>query len=163
EEPYARVEIEADSTTNLSRTIVVQEDPGAAEAAVEEQDAEPAAETAAALPAILVDRIQVNNGSADFADWSLPLPFSVHMQALGGEISTISTNSAVPARLSLEGQVDDYGLASISGQLRPLDFASLTEVDMSFRNLDIPSMSPYVIKFAGRRIDDGAMDVDLAY
>src|SRR5690606_35180811 len=98
-----------------------------------------------------------------FADFSLPLPFAVHMQELAGDVSTVSTRSNVPARLSLEGQVDDYGLASISGQLRPLDFASLTEIDMSFRNLDIPSMSPYVIKFAGRRIDDGAMDVDLAY
>lgn len=163
DEPYARVEIEADSSTNLSRTIIVQEGVDAVGEAVDGQETEPAAETPAPLPAILVDRIQVNNGSADFADWSLPLPFSVHMQSLGGEVSTISTNSTVPARLSLEGQVDDYGLASISGQLRPLDFASLTEIDMSFRNLDIPSMSPYVIKFAGRRIDDGAMDVDLAY
>ena len=163
EEPYARVEIEADSTTNLSRTLIVQEDADAASEAADGQEAEPTAETAAPLPTILVDRIQVNNGSADFADWSLPLPFSVHMQSLAGDVSTISTNSTVPARVSLEGQVDDYGLASISGQLRPLDFASLTEIDMSFRNLDIPSMSPYVIKFAGRRIDDGAMDVDLAY
>ncbi len=68
-----------------------------------------------------------------------------------------------PARVRLEGQVDEFGLASIEGRLRPLAFQHLTELDLQFRNLDVPSLSPYVIKFAGRRIDDGAMDVDLSY
>ncbi len=59
--------------------------------------------------------------------------------------------------------MDEFGLASIEGRLRPLAFQHLTELDLQFRNLDVPSLSPYVIKFAGRRIDDGAMDVDLSY
>jgi hypothetical protein len=63
----------------------------------------------------------------------------------------------------LEGQVDEYGLASITGRVRPLDYAALTEIDLTFSNLNIPTLSPYVIKFAGRVIDDGALDADLAY
>ncbi|MCB1665165.1 MAG: DUF748 domain-containing protein [Pseudomonadales bacterium] len=155
--PYARVEIEADGSTNIGR--VMRPDSGEPETL--EETPEPAAPTP--LPPVRIDQVVISGASADFSDRSLPLPFAVHMDALGGEISAISSQSTEPARVMLEGQVDEFGLASISGRLRPLDFASLTEIDLSFRNLDIPSLSPYMIKFAGRRIDDGDLDVDLSY
>ena len=160
-EPYARVEIAADGSTNLGRIMVA--DATAADAVT----AEPAANTdevpAAVLPALQIERIRIDSASADFSDRSLPLPFAVLMTDLNGEVSAMSTRSSEPARVRLEGQVDEFGLASIEGRLRPLAFNELTELTLQFRNLDIPTLSPYVIKFAGRRIDDGAMDVDLAY
>ncbi|MEZ5526966.1 MAG: DUF748 domain-containing protein [Gammaproteobacteria bacterium] len=153
DEPYARVEIEADGSNNIARVLRAD----AQEPAVD------AATAPASLPAVRIDQIVLRAASADFSDHSLPLPFAVHMDALGGEVSAISSQSAEPARIALEGQVDEFGLATISGRLRPLDFASLTEIDLAFRNLSIPSLSPYMIKFAGRRIDEGNLDVDLSY
>ena len=155
--PYARVEIAADGSTNLDG-LLVEAAVAAQEERVEDTDTPPVP-----LPAVQIERLRIDNASADFSDSSLPLPFAVLMTGLNGEISAMSTRSAEPARLRLEGQVDEYGLASIEGRLRPLAFNELTQLSLQFRNLDIPSLSPYVIKFAGRRIDDGAMDVDLAY
>lgn len=155
-EPYARVEIEADGSTNIGRVIIESEPQ---EAPVEAADPAQSDEMIAAM----LESIVIENASADFSDSSLPLPFAVHMDALGGSISALSTQSLEPARVDLEGRVDEYGQVSINGRLRPLDFASLTEIDMFFRNLDIPSLSPYVIKFAGRRIAEGDLDVDLSY
>lgn len=154
ERPYARVEIEADGSNNIARVLRADSPPP------EAADTETAP---ASLPPIRIDQVVLSAASADFSDDSLPLPFAVHMDALGGEISSISSQSTEPARIALEGQVDEFGLATISGRLRPLDFASLTEIDLAFRNLNIPSLSPYMIKFAGRRIDDGNLDVDLSY
>ncbi len=155
-EPYARVEIEADGSTNIGRVIIESEPQEApVEAAAPAQSEE--------MIAAMLESIVIENASADFSDSSLPLPFAVHMDALGGSISALSTRSLEPARVDLEGQVDEYGQVSIDGRLRPLDYASLTEIDMFFRNLDIPSLSPYVIKFAGRRIAEGDLDVDLSY
>ena len=155
-EPYARVEIETDGSTNIGRVIIESEPQEApVEAAAPAQSDE--------MIAAMLESIVIENASADFSDSSLPLPFAVHMDALGGSISALSTRSLEPARVDLEGQVDEYGQVSINGRLRPLDFASLTEIDMFFRNLDIPSLSPYVIKFAGRRIAEGDLDVDLSY
>lgn len=155
-EPYARVEIEADGSTNIGRVIIESEPQEAsAEAASPEQGDD--------MIAAMLESIVIENASADFSDSSLPLPFAVHMDGLGGNISALSTQSLEPARVDLEGQVDEYGQVSINGRLRPLDYASLTEIDMFFRNLDIPSLSPYVIKFAGRRIAEGDLDVDLSY
>lgn len=163
-EPYARVEIEADGSTNIGRTLSVSAvaQPGA-ETAVAETPESAAAEPAAPLMPVTIQSIRMEGGSADFADRSLPLPFAVHMADLRGQVTALSTRSLEPARVSVEGQVDEYGQVTIGGQLRPLAPTEFTEVDMRFRNLDIPSMSPYVIKFAGRRIDEGALDVDLSY
>lgn len=157
-EPYARVEIEQNGANNIARTLIAR-DPAAADSTA---DSAPAAAAQELLP-ITVQKITIENGSADFSDESLPLPFAVHMAGLAGEVSALSTRSAEPAGVALEGQVDEYGLVTIGGQLRPFAPTELTEIDLRFRNLDIPSMSPYIIKFAGRRIDDGDLDVDLSY
>jgi len=159
-EPYARIEIAADGSTNLGSIMVAGPAADANSAVPRETVADALAEP---LPALQIERIRIDNASADFSDRSLPLPFAVLMTRLNGEISAISTRSTEPARVRLEGQVGEFGLASIEGRLRPLAFNELTEIALQFRNLDIPTLSPYVIKFAGRRIDDGAMDVDLAY
>ncbi|MDO9318953.1 MAG: DUF748 domain-containing protein [Gammaproteobacteria bacterium] len=157
-EPYARVEIEQNGENNIARTLIPRESATAAST----QDSAQEVAAPELLP-ITVQNITIENGSADFSDESLPLPFAVHMAGLAGEVSALSTHSTEPARVNLEGQVDEYGLVTISGQLRPFAPAELTEIDLRFRNLDIPSMSPYIIKFAGRRIDDGDLDVDLSY
>lgn len=158
--PYARIEIEEDGSNNISRVLITStqtEEPVAADTEATEQVA------ATELPVIRIEQINLTEGRADFSDLSLPLPFAVHIEGLGGDISALSTRSTEPARINLEGQVDEFGLASITGRIRPLDYAALTEVDLAFLNLSIPSLSPYVVKFAGRRIDSGALDVDLSY
>jgi hypothetical protein len=165
--PYARVEIEADGSSNLARVMMAEAatpdtTPNTTPDSPDAQVATAAASSGEMLP-LTVERILIERGSADFADRSLPLPFSVRMHDLGGEVSALSTRSSEPARITLEGQVDDYGLATIEGRLRPLNYGELTELDLRFRNLDIPSMTPYMIKFAGRRIDAGDLDVDLSY
>ncbi len=158
--PYARVEIEEDGSNNISRVLVV-----APEQSTPPQAQTDAVEVAAGAPSpeVRIEQIRLTQGAADFSDRSLPLPFAVRIDGLGGEVSALSSSSSEPARINLEGQVDEYGLASITGRLRPLDYAELTEIDLAFRNLHIPSLSPYVIKFAGRTIADGALDVDLSY
>lgn len=157
-EPYARVEIEQNGANNIARTLILREPAAVAPAVASTQEV-----AAPELLPITVQNITIENGSADFSDESLPLPFAVHMAGLAGEVSALSTRSTEPARVNLEGQVDEYGLVTIGGQLRPFAPTELTEIDLRFRNLDIPSMSPYIIKFAGRRIDDGDLDVDLSY
>lgn len=156
QQPYARVEIETDGSTNIGRVLVQDEAQDVPEVAASSAESEEAM-------AVVLDSIVIERASGDFSDSSLPLPFAVHMDALGGSISALSTQSLEPARVDLEGQVDEYGQVTINGRLRPLDYASLTEIDLFFRNLDIPSLSPYVIKFAGRKIAEGDLDVDLSY
>lgn len=153
EGPSGRVVIHEDRTTNFGRLLVAGR-PAAG-------DSE---ETAGPGPlAITIANIQVTDGSLQFADHSLPLPFSTYVQALSGAISTLSSESAEPARVELEGRVEDYGLASVGGTIHAWQPMRETKLKLTFRNLQVPEYSPYTVSFAGRKIAAGTMDLDLDY
>ena len=136
----------------------------------EAQDTEPVAADSAADSAepgnamkIRIGDIALANGSADFKDLSLPLPFAVKIDALNGKMTTISTESNEPSEVSLEGKVDEFGLARVGGTITPLDPTKNTNLLVAFDNIDVPSFTPYSIPFAGREIASGKLDLKLGY
>ena len=111
----------------------------------------------------VIGGIVIEDGSMDFSDLSLPLPFATRVTSLDGTISTIDNESNEPANIRLEGQVDEYGLARIEGGMNLLDPVAHTDVTVEFRNLLMTSLSPYSAQFAGREIDEGKLNLDLEY
>jgi hypothetical protein len=110
---------------------------------------------------LIIGETSVANASAQFTDLALPLPFEAAITKLNGSISTLSSASDAPARVDMEGQVNEYGQLAISGTLRPFAPTTGTDLRIAFENVNLPRMSPYTIKFAGRRIDDGRTDLEL--
>jgi hypothetical protein len=154
DQPYGRIRINEDLSTNLDGLL--RETPP--ESAAPEQE-----EPGAPAMSFLVGGIAVDDGSMDFEDRSLPLPFGTRIAGLEGTISTIDSRSAEPANIRLEGQVDDYGLARIQGSMLLTDPVQSTDVSVEFRNLLMRNLSPYSVEFAGREIDEGKLDLDLEY
>ena len=113
--------------------------------------------------AVTVGRVVINNAAADFADESLPLPFSAKIEALNGELSTIATQSSEPSNVELEGKVDEFGLVRVTGSVTPLDVSSNTNLAVVFENVEMPKFSAYTVPFAGREIASGRLDLDLGY
>ena len=97
--------------------------------AVESGESVPA-ETAdaPAVPSFVVGQVDVSEGEIDFTDLSLPLPFAADVTEIEGRISTLSTVSDEPAVIDLTGRVGEYGLAEISGRIRPSDPTALTDL-----------------------------------
>jgi len=154
DKPYGRLVIREDLTTNVAGLVVTAD---AAPAAGEPAEAETS-------PFVFVlGRTIVRSGSMDFADFSLPLTFATHIDKLEGTVSTVDTSSVSPSRISMEGQVDQYGLARIEGAMDLVDPVRSTDVTMEFRNLLMSSLSPYSVQFAGRKIDEGKLNLNLLY
>ena len=153
EELFGRIIIHQDKSTNLTGLIV-------------EQDNKPSQQEAPSTEGkfdVVIGGVSVKQSGMDFSDLSLPLPFATRIEDLNGSISTIATNSSQPANIKLEGQVDDYGLARINGAIDLLDPLHRTGIAVEFRNLLMSDLSPYTIEFAGRKIADGKLDLDLNY
>src|SRR5690606_33067548 len=51
----------------------------------------------------------------------------------------------------------------MTGAIFPLEPTQKTQMNLTFSNIDISEFSPYSIKFAGREIAKGKMDLDLEY
>jgi len=162
DQPYGDVLIAADGSVNLGRVALGEQT--AAEGVEEE---EPAVEEVAAeeeLPlAVTVGRVLVNDGSADFADLSLPLPFDVKIAELNGELTTIASASNEPSEASFEGRVDEFGLVLVSGTITPLQPELNTDLRVNFSNIEMPKFSAYSVPFAGREIASGKLDLSLEY
>ncbi|MEZ5558119.1 MAG: DUF748 domain-containing protein, partial [Pseudomonadales bacterium] len=165
--PFARVEIEQGGASNLDQLAL----PGTADAATDE----PAARQAtASMPvdasgepgrpfALSVGETRISDGSAHFEDLNLPLPFQADITRVSGSLSTLASNSNAPSRVAIEGQVNEYGRLKIAGSLQPFSPIQGTDLVVAFNNVEMPRMSPYTIKFAGRRIADGRTDLTLSY
>jgi hypothetical protein len=164
--PYLRFQVAADQSTNFSHILPQPSKalddprraprPGRAKA--------PAMVAGAATPmTISVGKIVIARGAADYGDASLPLPFAAHVTALQGEVATLVSGAPSPARVSLKGQVAPFGDVKIEGRLTPFEPARSTNINVLFRNVEFPGLSPYTVKFAGRRIAKGRLDVDLRY
>ncbi len=152
-EPYGRLQIAADQTTNLDGLMI--------ETASEEPATDPGGE--GATLAITVAGFKIDDAALDFSDLTLPLPFAAAIRKMDGTISTLATHSEEPARVDLEGQVNEFGLARIGGSLNAWDPTRFSDIQMTFRNLEMERMTPYTIEFAGWEIDAGRMDLDLDY
>ncbi|MET0518987.1 MAG: DUF748 domain-containing protein [Burkholderiaceae bacterium] len=124
-----------------------------------------AAPAPATRPPFQVDigRIRFDRSEMEFADLSLALPFGTHVHDLKGYVVGLSTTPGSRARLELDGQVDEYGMASAKGTLKPGDPTDAMDIKLLFKNVEMSSLTPYSATFAGRRISSGKLSLDLDY
>ncbi len=169
---YGRLTIYEDGTTNIGAAIAAQTPPAAATGTAPPPAGTPAAVSPGAplppaspskLPfALEIGEVRLSNGTADFADLSLPLPFNAHIAPLLAKVSEISS-SGTAARVDAEGTVDEHGLAKIAGSLDFFDPQHRADIAVSFRNVDMPRLTPYASKFAGYKVEKGRLSLDLHY
>lgn len=115
-----------------------------------------------ALP-ISIGMVKVINGSANYADFWIKPNFAVGIQMLNGTIAGLSSDPKSRARIKLEGKVDRYAPVSIGGEMNLLAATVYSDVKMSFKGLELTTMTPYSGHFAGYKIDKGKLSVELSY
>jgi hypothetical protein len=160
-EPYGDILIAEDGSINLGRVRKGDETESGSNSADEGPDAASTSEEPGT--AVTIGRVVFSDAAADFADRSLPLPFSAKIASLNGEVSTIATTSSEPSTVKMEGKVDEFGQVRIGGTVAPLDPMGNTDVRVAFENVDMPKFSAYSIPFAGQEIASGRLDLDLGY
>ena len=155
-QPYVRFMINDDRTTNVDDLLIPQPpDTGA----------KPAAKTAGKDKplGIHIGGIAINDGSANFADFSLTPNFATAVQQLNGQIGTIDSRQAKPATVDVKGKVDRYAPVTIKGSVNPFDPMAALDIATSFKRVELTTLTPYSGKFAGYRIRKGRLNLDLHY
>ena len=158
QQPYVRFMINDDRTTNVDDLLIPQ-------------PADSTAKTTAGKPATSQDKplgihiggIAINDGSANFADFSLTPNFATAIQQLNGQIGTIDSRQAKPASVDVKGNVDRYAPVTIKGSVNPFDPMAALDIATSFKRVELTTLTPYSGKFAGYRIRKGRLNLDLHY
>ena len=107
--------------------------------------------------------INIKNMTLDFEDKNLPIPFKTTISKLNGEVSAVKNRANSTSNLEINGVVDNYGVAKITGIVNPNDIRILTDINMKFQNISMKNFTPYTAKFVGRAIKDGKLELDLNY
>src|SRR4029453_12488335 len=107
--------------------------------------------------------VQVIDGSANFADYSVAPSFAAGLLELKGSVTGLSSDPASRAKVKLEGKVDKYAPVDIGGEVNLLAAAKYTDLAMNFRNMELTTFNPYSGKFAGYNISKGKLSTELKY
>ncbi|HEX5323703.1 MAG TPA: DUF748 domain-containing protein, partial [Capsulimonadaceae bacterium] len=110
-----------------------------------------------------IGSVRVVDGSAHFADFSVQPNYAVAIQGLNGSVGGLSSDPASRAKVKLEGKVDRYAPVNIEGTVNLLSATAYSDIKMSFKGVEMSSVTPYSGRFAGYKIDKGKLSADLSY
>jgi hypothetical protein len=153
----AKLIIENDRSFNAARLLV---QPATSAVTVEAPPPAPAQDDP--FP-VRIRRLRLQDAKLDFTDLSLRPQFGAKIYELNGVFTGLSSNRDSRSQIELDGRVDEFGLARIRGELNPFAPRDNTDVNVVFRNVDMVSASPYSMKFAGYKIAEGKISLDLQY
>ena len=152
QQPYVRFIINENLTTNISELMIPQPE-------------KPAAQQTSDSPefALHIGGIEIKDGSANFADFSLTPNFATAIQQLNGHISTLDNQANSVAKVDIKGNVDRYAPVTIKGSLMPFDPLKQLDIATAFKHVELTTLTPYSGKFAGYRIQKGRLNLELHY
>ncbi|MDI1275797.1 DUF748 domain-containing protein [Polaromonas sp.] len=137
----------------------------------------PAAQAVAAsgrqgpAPVITIGPVRLVNGRVLFSDRFVKPNYTANLSELSGQLSAFSSvasgaaSGAAPAMANLELRGKAEGTASLEvlGKLNPLARPLALDITGKVRDLELPPLSPYAVKYAGYGINRGKLSVDVSY
>jgi hypothetical protein len=144
----------APATTNATKAATVAGKPAATTTN---------ATAPSSLPQISIASIVISNAAASFTDRSLTPNVNLAIQQIGGEIAGLSSAELQHADVNLHAVVDGIGPVDITGHINPFNETETNDLKIAAKNVDLTPTSPYSAKFAGYRIAQGKLNLDLAY
>ena len=118
-------------------------------------------------PVISIGPVGLINGKVFFSDRFVKPNYSANLSELTGKLSAFS--SVAPqgqpqlADLELRGRAEGTASLEILGKVNPLATPLALDIKGIVRDLELPPLSPYSIKYAGHGIQRGKLSVDVAY
>ena len=164
---FARVVL--DETGRLNLQDVARAAPAASSASPVAAASAPL--SSASAPAVVVTSgpIAIVNGRIAYNDRFVKPNYSANLSELTGRLAAFSSQPPSPgappllAELSLSGRVEGTASLEITGKVNPLAKPLALDLQAKVRDLELPPLSPYAIKYSGYGIERGKMSVDLAY
>ena len=161
--PLGRVAVLPDRRFNFMAFLAPPAADGAAPAAPLPRKAVPQRASAPAMT-FQLKRLDVDDGTMSFADYSMQPNFEARIDALQGSITNISSRPGQIAAIDFTGQViDRFSPVTIKGAMDPFGYDQQTELHLAFRNIELPVFNPYSGRYAGYAIAKGKLSTELTY
>jgi hypothetical protein len=170
---YARIILSADGRLNLqdlakppgTATATPAAAPPKQEAPAPVGGTKPApsaAKPAVALPpGIRVGKITLQGGNVNFSDFFIQPNYTANLTGVGGGVTEMTPER--PGDVELRAKIDNTAPVEILGRVNPLASELFLDIKASAKDIELPPMSPYSIKYAGYGIERGKLSVNVKY
>jgi len=153
---FARVIVYPDGTLNLTRLLTPGAEPEPA------PDAKPAAAAEAREDTpVSIGRIELAGGNVNFSDQFVRPNYSANLTDVAGTIGAMSPQKA--GEVSIAARVDQAAPVEVRGTIQPFARDLALDLTGKARDVDLPPLSPYAIKYAGYGIEKGKLSFDVHY
>lgn len=161
---YARVIVNTSGRVNLQD--LVKATPAGTPAAPASAPVEASAQAAPAA-VVAIGPITLGNGKVLFSDRFIRPNYSADLSELNGKLSAFSSQdgdgSVQLADLELRGRAEGTASLEITGKINPLAKPLALDIQGRVRDLDLPPLTAYSIKYAGYGIERGKLSMDVKY
>jgi hypothetical protein len=158
EDYYARAIVYQDGTLNLTRLLTPGKEPEPA------PDAKPAAAPAPAehdaLP-ITIGKVELARGNVNFSDFFIRPNYTANLTDVTGTVTTMSSEQA--GDIAISARVDRTAPVEVSGRIHPFAKNLSLDIKATARDVDLPPLTPYSVKYAGYGIEKGKLTFDVHY
>ncbi|MDP3227073.1 MAG: DUF748 domain-containing protein [Acidovorax sp.] len=118
-------------------------------------------------PVVVFGPVSLVNGKVLFSDFFIKPNYSADLSELTGKLSAFSSEAPggepVLADLELRGRAEGSASLEITGKLNPLAKPLALDITGKVRDLELPPLTPYAVKYAGHGIERGKLSVDVNY
>lgn len=122
---------------------------------------------AAPAPLVSLGPVSLVGGRVDFTDRFIKPNYSANLTELTGKLGAFSSqaSSGNPelAELSVRGRAQGTATLDIQGRINPLATPLALDLKARMRDLELPPLSPYAVRYAGYGIERGKLSVDVSY
>jgi hypothetical protein len=160
EDYFARAIVYEDGTLNFTRLMTPGREPeptAGAKPAPASADGAPARE---ALP-ITIGRIELANGNVNYSDFFVRPNYAANLTEVTGTVTTMSAEQA--GDIAFTGRVDHSAPVEVSGRIHPFAKELSLDISAKARDVDLPPLTPYSVKYAGYGIEKGKLTFDVHY
>jgi uncharacterized protein involved in outer membrane biogenesis len=160
EDYFARAIVYEDGTLNLTRLMTPGREPAPApdiKASTTPADSAPARD---ALP-ITIGRIELANGNVNYSDFFVRPNYAANLTEVTGTVTTMSSEQA--GDIAFTARVDHSAPVEVSGRIHPFAKELSLDIAAKARDIDLPPLTPYSVKYAGYGIEKGKLTFDVHY
>lgn len=174
---FARVIVQRNGRINLqdivksaqSQQSLEQNTAPAADGAAAPAEPVPPKAASGPAPVIKIGPIVLTGGKVQFSDYFIQPNYSADLSELAGRLSAFSSEQPAGeqgpqlADVELRGRAQGTASLEITGQVNPLAKPLALDIRAQMRDLELPPLSPYSIKYAGHGIERGKLSMDVSY
>ena len=110
---------------------------------------------------VRIGRVVLERGQVAFSDFFVRPNYAADLKAIDGSVAEMTPEK--PGVLDLSAKLDGTAPVAVSGRLNVLSPDLLVDLVATARDIELPTFSPYAIKYAGYGIERGKLSVRLKY